>query len=178
MPMIHLKAVFDTNYSRKLSSLRNRLVLLNERREQHHQQQDLAHNNDDSFGATQQQGGGSMNRGMVRYWRWAFESPHEVKVLVRKVLGEENNAPATGHLRLVLLPVVYNALSQQADSRRLNLFKSLHLAMKHSTYFSIVKRPLPEDERMIEHEMGPGERLFSGPADIRLSMEKYMKNYQ
>lgn len=24
------------------------------------------------------------------YWQWAFESPHNVKVVVRKELGEEN----------------------------------------------------------------------------------------
>ncbi len=84
------QSMFEANYSRKLSSLKHRIVALPER-----------------FS-------GERPRGFV-YWQWAFESPHEVKVLVRKMLGEENTPQ--GHLRLILLPIVFNAMAQKAKLR-------------------------------------------------------------
>ena len=67
MPLIYMKAVFEANYSRKLSSLKNRLVVIPP----------------------------GMELPRVRpnaylYWQCAFESPQNVKLLVRQELGEEH----------------------------------------------------------------------------------------
>lgn len=66
MPLIYMKPIFEANYSRKLSSLKNRLV--------------------------EQQEGGALPRSSTSqlYWVWAFESPQNVKLLVRQQLGEQN----------------------------------------------------------------------------------------
>lgn len=152
-----MKSVFEANYSRKLSSLKNRLVV-------------VPTSDDDSDVDEPTSMGGFF------YWQWAFESPHEVKVLVRKILGAENTP--SGHLRLVLLPIVYNALSQKAELRRTSLFKTLHMAVKRSKYYSLLKHPSPEEDAEIEAELGPMEQLFAGPHNLKLTQEKYMKTYQ
>lgn len=72
MPLIYMKAVFEANYSRKLSSLKNRLVVMPA-------DQDLPEPRPSTY----------------MYWQWAFESPQNVKLLVRQELGEEN-APQVG----------------------------------------------------------------------------------
>lgn len=82
--------MFEANYSRKLSSLKHRLVTLPPEADK------------------------SRGLGFI-YWQWAFESPHEVKVLVRKLLGEENTPQ--GHLRLILLPIVFNAMANNPKLR-------------------------------------------------------------
>ena len=66
MPLIYMKPIFEANYSRKLSSLKNRLV--------------------------EQLECGSLPRSSIGqlYWIWAFESPQNVKLLVRQQLGEQN----------------------------------------------------------------------------------------
>jgi hypothetical protein len=125
MPLIYMKAVFEANYSRKLSSLKNRLVVLP----------------DESETDGEGEGGEDKASQGFLYWKWAFESPHEVKVLVRKMLGEENTP--SGHLRLVLLPIVYNAMSQKSELRTSVLFKRLHGAMKRSAYYPMLKHPPP-----------------------------------
>ena len=48
-------------------------------------------------------------------------------------------ANAQGHLRLILLPIVYNAMAQKPEMRSLPLFHALHRAMKLSTYFPFLK---------------------------------------
>ena len=69
MPLIYMKPVFETNYSRKLSSLKHRLV---------------------TIPADVQLPDGRANAYL--YWRWAFEAPPHVKLLVRQELGD-NNTP-------------------------------------------------------------------------------------
>ncbi len=66
MPLIYMKPIFEANYSRKLSSLKNRLV--------------------------EQPADSALAQGSVGqlYWIWAFESPQNVKLLVRQQLGEQN----------------------------------------------------------------------------------------
>ena len=66
MPLIYMKSVFEANYSRKLSSSRHRMVVVPPESEL------------------------SNRAAGCLYWQWAFESPHNVKVVVRKELGEEN----------------------------------------------------------------------------------------
>lgn len=66
MPLIYMKAVIEANNSRKLSSLKNRLVVLPAEVEP-----DARPSN-------------------YMYWQWAFESPQNVKLLVRQELGEKN----------------------------------------------------------------------------------------
>lgn len=72
MPLIYMKSVFEVNYSRKLSSLKNRLVVLPS-------DQELS----------------VARRNTYLYWQWAFESPPNVKLLVRQELGEENAPQAS-----------------------------------------------------------------------------------
>ena len=72
MPLIYMKSVFGVNYSRKLSSLKNRQVVIPS-----DQELSVAHRN------------------TYLYWQWAFESPPSVKLLVRQELGEENAPQAS-----------------------------------------------------------------------------------
>lgn len=68
MPLIYMKAVFEANYSRKLSSLKHRLVAI-----------------------PADAGLPSPRPNTYLYWQWAFEAPHNVKLLVRQELGEDNS---------------------------------------------------------------------------------------
>lgn len=70
MPLIHLKPIFEANYSRKLSSIKNRLV--------------AAPAGSELLAARPP--------GSTLYWQWAFEAPPSVKQLIRRELGEENMA--------------------------------------------------------------------------------------
>lgn len=160
MPLIYMKAVFEANYSRKLSSLKNRLVVLP----------------DESETDGEGEGGEDKASQGFLYWKWAFESPHEVKVLVRKMLGEENTP--SGHLRLVLLPIVYNAMSQKSELRTSVLFKRLHGAMKRSAYYPMLKHPPPEEMQAIEADGVLKGPLFHGPLNTRASRDKYMNSYR
>ena len=72
MPLIYMKSVFEANYSRKLSSLKNRLVVIPS-------DQELSCARPNTY----------------LYWQWAFESPLNVKLLVRQELGEENAPQAS-----------------------------------------------------------------------------------
>jgi hypothetical protein len=49
-----------------------------------------------------------------------------------------------GHLRLVLLPIVYNAMAQRSDLRITPFFKALHRTMKRSTYYPLLRLPSAE----------------------------------
>lgn len=68
MPLIYMKAVFEANYSRKLSSLKHRLVVI-----------------------PADAGLPSLRPNTYLYWQWAFEAPHNVKLLVRQELGKDNS---------------------------------------------------------------------------------------
>ena len=74
MPLIYMKAVFEANYSRKLSSLKHRLIVI-----------------------PVDAGLPSPRPNTYLYWQWAFEAPHNVKLLVRQELGEDNS-PQVGTL--------------------------------------------------------------------------------
>ncbi|CAI5978329.1 unnamed protein product [Closterium sp. NIES-65] len=101
----HRLKMFEANYSRKLSSLKHRLVTISP---------DLAAS---AAAASALPSLPALLQGFL-YWRWAFESPHEVKVLVRKMLGEENTPQ--GHLRLILVPIVYNAMALKENLRKVH----------------------------------------------------------
>jgi len=149
--LIYMKDLFKANYSRKLASLKNKVVM------------------------REGEGGSGQAADSQLYWKWAFESPHEIKVQVRQWLGDEIS---NGHLRLVLLPIVYNALIQKKELRETKLFKRLHLAMKHSTYYDLLpKKPDQAELQSIADELGEGTKLFAGPHNIRLTLEKYTEPY-
>lgn len=74
MPLIYMKTVLEANYSRKLSSLKHRLVAV----PANAQLPDLRSNS-------------------YLYWRWAFEAPPNVKLVVRQELGDDNT-PQVGNL--------------------------------------------------------------------------------
>eukprot|EP00850_Spirogloea_muscicola_P009265 SM000051S17625 [mRNA] locus=s51:642675:644994:- [translate_table: standard] len=133
--LLAVASVFAANYSRKLSSLKHRLVLCKQP-------------------AASEAGvpaAGRISSKDFLYWTWAFEAPHEVKVLARQALGDEQ-APQ-GHLRLilrtcgclicscwhVLLPIVYSAKAQKKALRDMPFFHALHHAMRASAYYRLVE---------------------------------------
>ncbi|CAI5506680.1 unnamed protein product [Closterium sp. Naga37s-1] len=116
--------MFEANYSRKLSSLKHRLVTISP---------DLAAS---AAAASALPSPPALLQGFL-YWRWAFESPHEVKVLVRKMLGEENTPQ--GHLRLILVPIVYNAMALKENLRKTPFFAKLEAALRVSSYWQLLK---------------------------------------
>ncbi|KAH7625087.1 hypothetical protein NADE_002305 [Nannochloris sp. 'desiccata'] len=150
MPLIYMKHVLVANYSRKLAALKNRLVTI------------------PVAGPLADQQG-------LLYWQWAFESPHAVKVIVRQEIGD---ATPQGHLRLVLIPIVYNALVAQEDLRSSPLFHALHRAMRSSTYWPLL---LPiEDGLLPTLDAAAGitgplpDPLFCGPRLLEATAIKYM----
>jgi hypothetical protein len=116
MPLFYLKDVLKSNYSRKLASLRNRKVNIPR----------------DGIAGCQPDG--------LLYWQWAFESNQTIKQIVKQELGEDN---PQGHLRLILLPIVYNTLAQKEEYCRLPFFHALHNAIMTSTYKELIMLPEP-----------------------------------
>ena len=49
-----------------------------------------------------------------------------------------------GHLRLVLLPIVYNAMAAKEAQRKLPLFHALAAALRRSSYYPLLKHPPPQ----------------------------------
>eukprot|EP00850_Spirogloea_muscicola_P008850 SM000048S16562 [mRNA] locus=s48:418303:421271:- [translate_table: standard] len=182
LPLIYMKSVFEANYSRKLSSLKHRLIVL------------PSTDNCSGESPGQKRKGyldGESSHAFV-YWQWAFESPHEVKVLVRQALGEENTPQ--GHLRLVLLPIVYNAMAQKPKLRAAPFFRTLHRALHASNYAELLKLP-PNVELELADETkaslalslgnsnGKGGqrksgRVFNGPVDLQRTLAKYTLTYE
>ncbi len=74
MPLIYMKAVFEANYSRKLSALKHRLVTMPA-------DAVLPDSRANAY----------------LYWRWAFEAPPAVKLLVRQELGDDNTPQVGPH---------------------------------------------------------------------------------
>jgi len=151
MPLIYMKEILQSNYSRKLASLKNRLVTVPEEGLMGYKQEGLL------------------------YWQWAFESHQNIKHIVRQELGDE--ATPQGHLRLVLVPIIYNALAQKPELREIPLFTALHKAMKRSNYYQLLRPPEPEIIAELESTM-PGididPPLFPGPKDIKKTALKYV----
>ncbi len=136
LPLIYMKKVLDANYSRKLASLKNRLVIAPAR-------SPLAR-----------------HEGLL-YWQWAFESPHAVKIIVRREMGD---VTPQGHLRLVLLPIVYNAMAQRPDLRASPLFRALHAAVRRSSYAPLVHQLTAEQLAAAEAgEVPAGEGGAAAP---------------
>lgn len=152
MPLIYMKAILEANYSRKLASLKHRVVKIPEKT---------------SF--SDQQG--------LMYWQWAFESSHAIKVLVRREIGESS---PQGHLRLVLVPIVYNALAMRGEFRHHPLFLALHRAMRISNYWPMLLHPAPDVLVPLDLETGvasmqhPSQILFRGPKCFESTAMKYM----
>ena len=93
MPLIYMKAVFEANYSRKLSSLKNRLVVIPS-------DQELSVGRPNTY----------------LYWQWAFESPPNVKLLVRQELGEEDTPQVIHLLRVPYAMLIYTFLQRTASA--------------------------------------------------------------
>lgn len=49
-----------------------------------------------------------------------------------------------GHLRLVLLPIVYNAMALKELLRQLPLFRALQAVLRASAYDCLLRHPLPD----------------------------------
>lgn len=154
MPLIYMKHILEANYSRKLASLKNRLVTVPPGHALHVQE------------------------GLL-YWQWAFESPHSVKQIVRKEIGD---ATPQGHLRLVLLPIVYNALVTREDLRATPLFRALHRVMRASSYWPLLRLPSSDVMRQCDADTGIAhpfpnaftQVLFAGPTSLDSTAIKYM----
>lgn len=171
MPLVYMKGILDSNYSRKLASIKHRSVT-------------LPMNADEEL---------RRHNGLL-HWHYAFEAPSKVKSLVRELVGDK---VAQGHLKLVLLPAVYNALSARFDELKENskpLIYALHYAMKRSSYWPLLCHPNGEVMRTLEagaYEMisnlhSAGElqygnggaqhnvQIFSGPISLLRTARKYM----
>jgi len=148
MPLIYMKAILEANYSRKLASLKHRAVNLPP-------ENSLA----------QHQG--------LLYWQWAFESSHAIKLLIRREIGEST---PQGHLRLVLLPIVYNALAGKPNFHVHPLFLALHRAIMNSNYWPLVHHLEPAALNHINEISGArmGDKLFEGPRVLETTAMKYM----
>ncbi|PSC76100.1 E3 ubiquitin-ligase ARI4 [Micractinium conductrix] len=165
MPLIYLKAIFQANYSRKLAAMKHRQV-------------------------TAPANSPLAEKSGLLYWQWAFEAPLSVKAIVRKELGEDNTPQ--GHLRLVLVPIVYNALAVREDMHALPLFRALHKALRRSSYWPLLVPPAGSAFEELEAEAeaaesgaaaaegAPGQQraqqapLFAGPTTLEASATKYM----
>ena len=153
MPLIYMKGILEANYSRKLASLKHRMVQIPA--------------NSNSF---------SHHQGLM-YWQWAFESSHAIKVLVRREIGESS---PQGHLRLVLIPIVYNALAMRSEFHHHPLFLALHRVMRTSNYWAMLLHPPPDVLATLDRETGianiqhPSQILFRGPKDFESTALKYM----
>jgi hypothetical protein len=152
MPLIYMKGILEANYSRKLASLKHRMVQIPANNTFSHQQ------------------------GLM-YWQWAFESSHAIKVLVRREIGESS---PQGHLRLVLIPIVYNALAMRSEFHHHPLFLALHRVMRTSNYWAMLLHPSPDVLATLDQETGianiqdPSQILFRGPKIFESTALKYM----
>lgn len=54
-------------------------------------------------------------------------------------LGLTCSSYEQGHLRLVLLPIVYNAMAEKDEMRTTGLFTALHAALQQSTYWPLLR---------------------------------------
>ncbi|KAK9826507.1 hypothetical protein WJX81_008223 [Elliptochloris bilobata] len=147
MPLFYMKSVFEANYSRKLSTLKHRKVVV------------------PPAVAWLEDGAG------VPHWQWAFESPPHLKAIVRQELGEE--IMPQGHLRLVLATIVYNAMAQKAALRALPLFHALSTAMRASTYNPLLTHP-PAEPAPAAEPSPAALPLFRGPWDLAAMARKYI----
>ena len=112
-----MRSILEANYSRKLAALKYREVNIPE---------------DNRLKSKQ---------GLL-HWHWAFECPPPVKILVKAHLNESK---AQGHMRLVLMPIVYNAMGDRANLRAHPLFVAMDREIRRSTYWPLVSHPPPVD---------------------------------
>lgn len=144
IPLIYMKTILEANYSRKLAALKNREVQV-----------------PPETSLREKQG--------LLFWHWAFECPQPIKRVVRDYLGETK---PHGHLRLVLLPIVYNAMASREELHSHPLFKPLHTAMKASSYWPLVIKPSLDETP--ENSEETHTKLFDGPKEVEKTAQKYM----
>lgn len=144
IPLIYMKTILEANYSRKLAALKNREVQV-----------------PPEASLREKQG--------LLFWHWAFECPQAIKKVVRDYLGETK---PQGHLRLVLLPIVYNAMASREELQTHPLFKPLHDAMQASSYWPLVIKPSLVN--ISEDVVDGGGKLFDGPKEVEKTAQKYM----
>ncbi len=108
-----MRSILEANYSRKLAALKNREVNIPKDSEMKSKQ------------------------GLL-HWHWAFECPPVIKLMVKTHLNESK---AQGHMRLVLLPIVYNAMGDKANLRAHPLFVAMDREMRRSNYWPLVHHP-------------------------------------
>ncbi len=113
---IYMRSILETNYSRKLAALKYREVQIPDDNELKGKQ------------------------GLL-HWHWAFECPPVIKLMVKTHLNESK---PQGHMRLVLLPIVYNAMGDKANLRTHPLFVAMDREMRRSNYWPLVHHPPAE----------------------------------
>ncbi|KAK2077833.1 hypothetical protein QBZ16_004681 [Prototheca wickerhamii] len=82
-----------------------------------------------------------------------------------------------GHLRVVLLPIVYNAMSQRESLRATGLFQALHRTIQASTYRQLVQ-PAVEATQIRWDANDEAQPLFRGPRNLQACARKYMCTIQ
>ena len=73
-----------------------------------------------------------------------------------QVCADMASCRAQGHLRLVLLPIVYNAMAAKENLRTLPLFIALQKAMRASSYDRLLRHPSKEPITPQQREPGAG----------------------
>jgi hypothetical protein len=73
----------------------------------------------------------------VRARRWLCSRARVLRSLTGLARG------AQGHLRLILLPIVYNAMALKREMRALPLFLALEAALRASSYYPLLNHPPP-----------------------------------
>lgn len=165
IPLLELKNILNrTNNSRPIANLNNRMV---ERPV------------DANFG--------NYSSNQTLYWSLAFESPRNVKAVVKKELGD--NSSTRGHIRIVLLPIIYNIMVSRECYWKTPFFGALEKAMLNSNYAPLLHRKkakgdpfnlqsmLPGPDNRMNAAWMQGSGLFSGPKRLAASAAKYMSTF-
>jgi len=76
-------------------------------------------------------------------------------------------------MRLVLLPIVYNAMADRKDLRSHPLFVAMDREMRRSSYWPLVSHP-PFLPVVQTNPAAPSEPVFHGPKDLTATIAKYM----
>ncbi|KAK3273161.1 hypothetical protein CYMTET_18587 [Cymbomonas tetramitiformis] len=165
MPLVYMKNIFEANYSRKLSSLKHRVVITPGA-------SNISGASKNTLPVTGKRKKIDLERQV--YWVWAFEAPQDVKAIVRQILGEEKVPP--GHLRLVLIPIVYNAMVKRPQMRDTPFFRALHTALKASTYYPLLENPAMAEDELVATVVDCDPEMrdsFKGPHSLATTLAKY-----
>lgn len=159
--LMHASELFGDNYSRKLSNIK--------------------------YSTVTPMAGHALEAQLTGMcWEPAFESPYHVKAAIRTMMPDISS----GHLRLILLPVLYNALVEQPQLHETPLYIALHAAIMASSYGPLVhgagslfgKAHAGVCTRSVKYSIKTSQAdwppIFQGPQNLTLSVGKYMVLHQ